>query len=115
MIFLHLHYFQLSYHHPWFSVTCLFVGSYFPMLLLSPFIMIVVWMAHVNSKRNTFRIVFGEPIQILAINIVKYLNITIVGLPYFSVCEGLVSVTSSSLDCCNYRSFIFPSLMQTSC
>ena len=80
--------------------------------------MLVVWMVHVHSIKIPFHIVLGTPIPILAIygniivwiidslglNIVKNLNITLVGVPYFSVGAGMGSVTSYSLDCCKEKS-----------
>ena len=111
-----------------FTITCtlgpdLFVGFYIPLILLKPFNMFVFWMVYVHFIKFPLHIVLGAPTPILTIssniillftdspwsNIVKSLNITLVGVPYFSVgvCAGLVSVTFSSLNCCKNRSFGF--------
>ena len=66
-----------------------------------------------------FRIVIGTPPPILSIsgnilfwyldmqwfNIVRFLIITLVGLPYYSVVVGIGYVISSTLDCCKFRCF----------
>ena len=80
-------------------------------------------MVHVHAIKSPFHIVLGAPIPILGIsgniilwfiyslvlNIVKYLNINLFEVPYFSVGfgEGLGSVTSSSLKFFKGRSFVF--------
>ena len=83
--------------------------------------MVVVWMIHVHSIKFTSRIVLGEPPPILSIssnfllwfidypgfNIVNYLNMTIVGVLYFDVVEGMVYVTSSYLNISKDISFDF--------
>ena len=74
--------------------------------------MFIVCIVHVRSIKSPFYIVLGTPQPSLAIygdiflqfpdrpvfKIVKYLNITIFGVSYFSVGEGLGSLTSSYLD-----------------
>ena len=66
----------------------------------------------------------GEPPPILVISgiifllfidspgfmIVKFLRITIVGVPSFSVGAGMGYVTSSSFNCCKERSFVLYNL-----
>ena len=100
-----------------------FVGFYICLLLFGPFIVFVVWMVHVHSIKFAFHIVLVYPIPILAISgniilwflytpgfkTVYYFNIALVGIPYFSVVvgAGLGSITSSSLNCCKYRSLVF--------
>ena len=83
--------------------------------------MLVVCMVHVHSKKIPFHPVLGAPPPILVIsgnifsryldspgfNIVKSLNITLVGVPSFSVCAGLGSVTYLSLRYCKARSLVF--------
>ena len=70
-------------------------------------------MAHVHSMKFPFPFLLGAPPPILAIsgniffrfidfpgfNIVKYLKITIVVIPYFIVGAGLCYGTYSSLEC----------------
>ena len=103
---------------PCSMVPALFVGFYITLLFFSPFIVIV---EYVNSIQFPFYLVVGAPITTLAIscnlilwfleslgfNIFMSLSITIFGVPYFSVGAGLGYVTSSSLNCCKDRSFVF--------
>ena len=107
-----------------FTIPCyllpeLFVGLYLPILSFQPFIMLVVWMVQVHSIKSPFHIFPGPPIPILSIygniiiwfiyspgfKIVKYFNITIVGVTYFSFGAGTVSVTSSHLNCSKFKRF----------
>ena len=81
--------------------------------------MFVRWVVHVHSIKFPFHIVLGSTPPILAISgnlfllfldtpgfkIVKSINITIDGVPYFSVGECLGSVKYYSLDCCKDKSF----------
>ena len=95
-----------------FNIPCslrsdLFLGIYLNLFLFTPFIMLVVWMVNVNPMNFHFHIVIGAPIPILAIfgnpilwfieytgsKIVKSLNITLVGVLYFSVGADMGSVT----------------------
>ena len=83
--------------------------------------MFIGWMVHVHYIKFLINLVLGEPPPILATAIncvflflgeigfktVKYLNITIVGVPPFSVIAGLSSVTSLYLECCKGISFVF--------
>ena len=116
---LNLHYFQLSFHNPLCYGTCPFLGFYFTLFLFIPFTMLVGWMVHVHSIKLSFNLVLGAPPPILAIygnilicyidtpwlNIVKSLNINILGITLFSVVLG--SVASYHLYWCNDISFIF--------
>ena len=91
------------------------------LILFVPFIMLVGWMVHINSIKVPFHLVIGSTIPILDISgnlilrflyspvfkIVKSLNITLVGVPYFSVDAGMGYDTSSYLKCLKDRSFIF--------
>ena len=97
----------------------LFVGFYIPIFFFNPFIMIFGWIVHMNSIKFTFHLVLGSPIPILALsgnlilwhivslwfNVVKSLNITLVGVPSFSVGAGLDYFASSYLKFCKCRIF----------
>ena len=79
-----------------------------------------VWMVHVYYIKSTFYILLGAPPPVLAffgnilfifidspgIKIDKYLKITLIGVPYFSVGAGLGSVTSHSLNCSKTEVFL---------
>ena len=108
--------FSVSHIYSWvFTIPCtmgspLFVGLYLPLIFFIPFSMLVGWMFHVHIIKFPFRILLGTPPPILAISgnlflwffysskfkISKSLNITLVGVAYFSVGSGLGSVNSSS-------------------
>ena len=97
----------------------LFVAFSINLFFFSLFIVLVVWMVHINSIKFPFRIVLGAPPPILSIsgniffrflessgfNIVNPLYITLVGVPSFSFGMGICSITSSSLNCYKDRSF----------
>ena len=100
-------------------VIALFVGFYITLILSSPFVVFFFYMDHVHSIKIPFRLVIWATIPILAISSnlillflyfpgfknVKSLNISLVGVPSFSIGLGLGSFTSSSLNCCKDRSF----------
>ena len=107
----------------------LFIGLSLPIFFFGLFIILVGWMVHVHYIKFPFHIVLGSPIPILVIsgthilwfldspifNMVKSLNITLVGVPYFSVGAGMGSMTNFYLNCCKDRSFFFIESRQTSC
>ena len=118
-------YFSTSTISSWvFTISCslvpfLFVGFYFTLFFFWPFIILAGWLVHVYYIKFPLRIVLGAPIPILKIssniipwfidspglNIVKYLNITIIDVPYFIFGTCLGYVTSPFLNCCKERSF----------
>ena len=118
----HFHYFQLSFHRPFFSRS----WPRFRIIYYYYFFELVYhacWLyCSCKFHEIPWHIVIGALIPTLDIsgnivlwflespvfNIVESLNITIVGVLYFSVGEGLVSVTSSSFNCFKDLSF-FPS------
>ena len=87
---------------PWYLLPALFVGFSLHMFLFRPLVMFVNWMVHVYYIKFPFRHVLGSPIPILAIpgyiilwfldspglNMVKSLNISLVGVPSFIVVVG---------------------------
>ena len=125
--FFHFQYFQLSFHHPLYTSTWLFVGLSLPLFFFVPFIMIIGWVVHVYYIKFPFRIVPGGPIPILDIsgniilwfidspgfNIFKSPNITLFWVPYLSVGAVLGSVTSSYLNFFKDLFFVFIWLRQT--
>ena len=115
-----------------FSCTlgpALFVGFSITLFFFIPLIMFFGWIIYVHSIKFPFSLILGAPLPILAIsgniilwfldspsfNIVNSLKITLVGVPFFIVGSGMVYVTSSSLDFCNERSFIFLLIRHKSC
>ena len=115
--------FNLRWQSEWFSVSIiyiwvytitstlgneLFVGLYITLFSFRPFLIHVGCIVRVNSVKFPFHIVIGSPPTVLAIagnisfwflytpgfKIFNSLNITIFGVPYFSVGAGLCSVTS---------------------
>ena len=79
--------------------------------------MFISLVVHVHSIKFTLHLILGATPPIMAIYgnifiwfidtsgfiIVKYLNITLVWVPSFSVGPGLGYFTSSSLNCCKNR------------
>ena len=109
-----------------FTIPCtlgstLFVGFYLTLILFILFIMFIGWMVHVNFIKFPYHLVPGSPIPILAISdntilwfidspglsIYNSLNITLVGVPSFSVGAGLGSFTSSYLKYCKNINVFF--------
>ena len=107
--------FSISTNSSWvFTIPCtlgnaLFVGFYLTFYFLSPLIMLVLWMVHVNSIKLPLYPVLGTPPPILDISgniflwfldtpvfkIVKSLNITLLGVNLFSVGAGMGSVQTT--------------------
>ena len=114
-------YFQLSLTIPCDLEPELFVGFYLLLFLFIPLIIFIGWMVHVHFIKFPFHLVLGAPPPIFAIsgniliwfldtsgfNIVKSLNINLVGVPSFSVGEVQGSVKSSCLNFCKDRSLFF--------
>ena len=107
-----------------FTIRCTtgpahYIGFYLLLFLFRPFIVLVGWMVHVHSIKFYLHIVLGTPIPILDvsgnlilwfidqswINTVKSLNITFIGVRFFSFGVDLGSIIYFSLNC--YKSRIF--------
>ena len=83
--------------------------------------MFIGWMFHVHAIKFLIHIVIGVPPPILVIcsnhallfidepglKFVKYLNITLSGVPSFSVSASLGYFTSYYFYCCKGRIFVF--------
>ena len=109
------------FHYSLYVGTCPFCNLISSYDFLCPFVVFIVWMAHVHVLKFTINLVIWAPPSIVAIskNLVlwfiyarvfkfhKYLYKTLVLFPYFSVITSLGCFSSSSLYCFKYRSFVF--------
>ena len=119
--FFHFHYFQLNFNHPLHAETCPFFGLLYSSDFIHPIYHYCWLYVPCILHKITFHIVLGEPQPILVISvniflwfiyslifkIVNYLNISLVGVPYFSVGASIGYVTYYYFNYCKDRSFVF--------
>ena len=119
-----LHHFHFSSQYPFYSGGFPFCRILSSCVFFLPFIMLIGCMFHAHAIKFPINLMLGAPPPILAIssntvpwfldvpgfNVVNFLNITIFGIPHFSVIAGLGYVSSSSLYFFNDISFSFYNL-----